>query len=94
MNALVAVLLAATQAAADSTHYVVLNHGRPAGEMHVSTTPDSVVVRFRYQDRQRGPRFETLYQLGANRRVLALETRGQSLGGTIRFVRLQAEQAL
>jgi hypothetical protein len=83
MNALVALLLAAAQAAADSTHYIVLNHGRPAGEMHVSATPDSVVVRFRYQDRQRGPRFETLYKLGPNRRVLALETRSVAPDGTI-----------
>jgi len=83
MNALVGLLLAAAQAAADSTHYIVLNHGRPAGEMHVSTTADSVVVRFRYQDRQRGPRFETLYKLGPNRRVLALETRSVTLEGTL-----------
>jgi len=83
MNALFAVLLAAAQAAADSTHYIVLNHGRPAGEMHVSTTPDSVVVRYRYQDRQRGPRFETLYKLGANRRILALETRSVTPEGPL-----------
>ena len=83
MNALLGLLLAAAQAAADSTHYIVLNHGRPAGEMHVSTTADSVVVRFRYQDRQRGPRFETLYKLGANRRVLALETRSVTPEGTL-----------
>src|SRR5580765_595242 len=85
MNALVAVLLAAAQAAADSTPtpYIVLNHGRPAGEMHVSTTPDSVVVRYRYQDRQRGPRFETLYKLGPNRRILALETRSVTPEGTL-----------
>src|SRR5262245_41304557 len=83
MNALVGLLLAAAQAAADSTHYIVLNHGRPAGEMHVSTTADSVVVRFRYQDRQRGPRSETLYKLGPNRRVLALETRSVTPEGTL-----------
>jgi imidazolonepropionase-like amidohydrolase len=83
MNSLVGLLLAATQAAADSTHYIVLNHGRPAGEMHVSTAPDSVVVRYRYQDRQRGPRFETLYKLGPNRRILAFETRSVTPEGTV-----------
>ena len=83
MHTLVAALLAVTQAAADSTHYVVLNHGRPAGEMHVSATPDSVVVRFRYQDRQRGPRFETLYKLDPNRRVLAMETRSVTSEGRV-----------
>ena len=44
---------------------------------------DSVVVRFRYQDRQRGPRFETLYKLGRNRRVLAIETRSVTPEGTL-----------
>jgi hypothetical protein len=83
MIALVGLLVAAVQAAADSTHYLVLNHGRPAGEMHVSTTPDSVVVRYRYQDRQRGPRFETLYKLGPNRRILAFETRSITPEGTV-----------
>jgi hypothetical protein len=83
MNALVALLFAAVTPAADSTHYIVLNHGRPAGEMHVSTTADSIVVRYRYQDRQRGPRFETLYRLGANRRILAMETRSVTPEGTL-----------
>src|SRR6478609_5340234 len=83
MHSLVALLFAAMMSAADSTHYIVLNHGRPAGEMHVSTTPDSVVVRYRYQDRQRGPRFETLYKLGPNRRVLSLETRSVTPEGTL-----------
>jgi imidazolonepropionase-like amidohydrolase len=83
MIALVGLLVAAVQAAADSTRYLVLNHGRPAGEMHVSTTPDSVVVRYRYQDRQRGPRFETLYKLGPNRRILAFETRSITPEGTV-----------
>ena len=83
MIAFVALVLAAALPAADSTHYIVLNHGRPAGEMHVATSADSVVVRFRYQDRQRGPRFETVYRLGANRRVLAIETRSVTPEGTL-----------
>jgi hypothetical protein len=83
MLALCAFVLAASLPAADSTHYIVLNHGRLAGEMHVVTTDDSVVVRYRYQDRQRGPRFQTVYRLGANRRVLALETRSVTAEGTL-----------
>jgi hypothetical protein len=83
MNTIVALLFAAVTPAADSTHYIVLNHGRPAGEMHVSTTADSIVVRYRYQDRQRGPRFETLYRLGANRRILGMETRSVTPEGTL-----------
>jgi imidazolonepropionase-like amidohydrolase len=70
-----ALALAGAHASADSTHYIVLNHSRPAGEMHVVAAGDSVVVRFRYQDRQRGPRIETLYRTSANGRLVALETR-------------------
>ena len=69
--------------AADSTHYIVLNHGRPAGEMHVVTGGDSVVVRFRYQDRQRGPRIETLYRTGANGKLVAIETRSVTPDGAL-----------
>ena len=49
---------APTQAQADTTpaQYVVLNHGRPAGDMRVTRDADSVIMRFIYQDRQRGPR--------------------------------------
>ena len=50
-------------AAADTTSYVVLNHGRPAGEMLVISTADSVVVKYHHYDRQRGPRSETRYRL-------------------------------
>ena len=56
MVACLALALVLAAPAPDSTHYIVLNHGRPAGEMHVVSAGDSVVVRFRYQDRQRGPR--------------------------------------
>jgi imidazolonepropionase-like amidohydrolase len=50
-------------AAADTTSYVVLNHGRPAGEMLVVSAADSVVVKYHHYDRQRGPRSETRYRL-------------------------------
>lgn len=50
-------------AAADTTSYVVLNHGRPAGEMLVISAADSVVVKYHHYDRQRGPRSETRYRL-------------------------------
>ncbi|MEX2177707.1 MAG: amidohydrolase family protein [Gemmatimonadaceae bacterium] len=49
--------------AADTTSYVVLNHGRPAGEMLVVTAGDSVIVKYHHVDRQRGPRVETRYRL-------------------------------
>src|SRR5215211_6270895 len=70
-------------AAPDSVHYIVLNHGRPAGEMHIVKTGDSTVVRFRYQDRQRGPRIETLYRTSANGRIVTLETRSVTPEGAL-----------
>ena len=83
MVACLALALALAAPAADSTHYVVLNHGRPAGEMHIVTAGDSVVVRFRYQDRQRGPRIETLYRSGATGRLAVMETRSVTPEGTL-----------
>jgi hypothetical protein len=83
MLAQIALLLAASTLAADTTDYIVLNHGRPAGEMRVVSSDDSVVVRYRYQDRQRGPRFQTTYRLGANRRVEWMETRSVTPEGTL-----------
>ena len=82
MVACLALALVLAAPAPDSTHYIVLNHGRPAGEMHVVSAGDSVVVRFRYQDRQRGPRFETLYR-SANGRLTALETRSVTPDGKL-----------
>src|SRR5687768_1109333 len=49
--------------ASDTTSYIVLNHGRPAGEMLVVAAGDSVVVRYHHIDRQRGPRSETRYRI-------------------------------
>ena len=57
------VLLAlASVLATDTTRYVVLNHGRPAGEMLVVSAGDSTVVRYHHYDRQRGLRTETRYR--------------------------------
>ena len=69
--------------AADSTQFIVVNHGRPAGEMRIVSAGDSVVVRFQYQDRQRGPRIESRYWVGAGGRVRAMETRSFSPEGTL-----------
>ena len=56
-----AIALAAIVAASDTTSYVVLNHGRPAGEMLLIKTGDTLVVKYHHVDRQRGPRSETRY---------------------------------
>ena len=49
--------------ATDTSRYVVLNHGREAGEMLVLSSGDTVVVRYHHYDRQRGPRTETRYHV-------------------------------
>jgi imidazolonepropionase-like amidohydrolase len=69
----------------DSTTYPVLNHGRAAGEMVVLrygiSPSDSVVVRYRYIDRNRGQRSETRYRFAANGDVTAAEVRPLTLDG-------------
>ena len=45
MFAVLALLLISSQQTADSTRYVILNHGRPAGEMRIAKAGDSIVVR-------------------------------------------------
>lgn len=67
-------LLASQQV--DSLAYVVLNHGRPVGEMHVVTASDSAVVRFQYIDRNRGPRVETRYRFARDGALTSMESRG------------------
>src|SRR5688572_17153657 len=81
MVELLALLLAASTGA-DTTNYVVLSHGRRTGDMRVINDGDSIVVRFQYQDRQRGPRIETRYRI-ANGRVVAMETRGFAPDGVL-----------
>jgi hypothetical protein len=55
--------------ATDTTSYVVLNHGRPAGELSVVTIGDTLVVRYHHVDRNRGPRSETRYVMSKGRVV-------------------------
>ncbi|HEU5218998.1 MAG TPA: amidohydrolase family protein [Gemmatimonadales bacterium] len=64
-----ALLLASapTGAPSDTTNYVVLNHGRAAGEMLVVSTGDTVVVKYHHVDRNRGPRSEARYVLSQGR---------------------------
>lgn len=76
---LLSLAAAAAFAAADTTSYVVLNHGRPAGEMSVVRTGDSVVVRYRHVDRNRGVRTETRYRLTAQGTPVFAELRSVGL---------------
>jgi imidazolonepropionase-like amidohydrolase len=59
---------------ADSSLFVVVNHGRPAGEMRIVRDADSVTVRFNYVDRNRGPRVYTRYRF-ASGNVIGMEVR-------------------
>ena len=77
LAAFVALLLAA-----DTTSFVVLNHGRPAGEMLVVSTGDTTVVRYHHYDRQRGNRSEARYVM-RNREIVAGETWQLPLYGAI-----------
>ena len=59
---LLASLLIFAAIAQDTITYDVLNHGRPAGEMLVLRTADSVTVRYHHVDRNRGRRAEMRYR--------------------------------
>lgn len=58
--------LALFAAVQDTTSYVVLNHGRPAGEMLVVQEADSVLVRYHHVDRNRGRRAVVRYRRAGN----------------------------
>lgn len=68
--------------ASDTTSFVVLNHGRPAGEMLVVAAGDTTVVKYHHYDRQRGNRSEARYVM-RNREVVAGEAWQLPLYGTI-----------
>lgn len=79
-----ALLLAAalgTPAVADTTSYVVDNHGRAAGAMTVVRSADSIVVRYGHIDRNRGRWVETRYRLGAGGAVVGGLSRPTSRAG-------------
>ena len=69
-------LAAATAlAGSDSSTYVVLNHGRGAGEMVIVSAGDSTVVRYIFTDRNRGTRIQTSYRFSQDRHLLAAYAR-------------------
>ena len=72
---------AATIAASDSSSYVVLNHGRRAGDMVIVSAGDSTVVRWIYVDRNRGTRIETRYRFGADKRLTSSDVRQIAANG-------------
>ena len=70
-------LLAGALQAPDSTYYVVINHGRPAGEMVVSHDDVAAVVRYHHIDRNRGRWLHSRYVLNDGR-IAAVEVRSMS----------------
>jgi imidazolonepropionase-like amidohydrolase len=70
-------------AIADTTTYVVLNHGRPAGDMTIARSGESVVVRYQHIDRNRGRWLENRYRIDAAGRVLMAEGRPMSRDGDV-----------
>src|SRR5690606_25225377 len=62
-------------AAADTTHYSVVNHGRHAGEMTVAADHDTLTVHYRAVDRNRGNRSLARYYLASDGSVLRGELR-------------------
>lgn len=59
----------------DTTRYVVLNHGRQAGDMVVVADEERVAVRFIYTDRNRGGRVNMRYRLSPAGEIVAFEAR-------------------
>jgi imidazolonepropionase-like amidohydrolase len=79
---LLSLLAAATVAASDTTAYVVLNHGRWAGDLTIVHAGDSTISRFIYTDRNRGTRIETRYRFGSDNTLRAAEVRQIAADGT------------
>jgi imidazolonepropionase-like amidohydrolase len=68
-------------ASSDSTSYVVLNHGRNAGDMTVVSAGDSTVVRWIFVDRNRGTRLETRYRYGPGKQLASADMRQIAVNG-------------
>lgn len=77
--------------APDTTRYVVLNHGRPAGDMIVVRDGATALVRYIYVDRNRGQRVQSHYRFGASGTPVAVEVRPVGADGTAGDVQFQFE---
>lgn len=80
MIASLLLVVAAVAQAPDTTRYIVLNHGRLAGDMTVMQFTDSVVVRYQHIDRNRGQWLANVYRL-RDGRVVAGESRPMTRDG-------------
>jgi imidazolonepropionase-like amidohydrolase len=75
--------LLAAALVADSTRYVVWNHGREAGDMNVVRVGDTITVRYEHLDRNRGVASAHSYRVDRLGRVLYGESRAWTFGGEI-----------
>ena len=73
--------LAASAVAADTTRWMVSNHGREVGDLVVVRTADSAIVRWVFTDRNRGTRVEMRYQLNARGELVRGEQRPVLMDG-------------
>ncbi len=101
-------LVAALVLPVDTTTYVVVNHGRPAGEMRVVTDADSQVVTYAHIDRNRGRWVQNAYRLDARGTAIGGESRPmlrtgevqeatdrfEMIGDSVRFTRAGAVRTL
>ena len=69
--------------ASDTTTYVVLNHGRPAGEMTLARDADSLVITYSHIDRNRGRWVQNRYGFDAAGRVVSGESRPMTRQGVV-----------
>ena len=69
--------------AADTTRYIVWNHGREAGDMTVVRSADTVVVRYQHTDRNRGVASARSYRIDRTGRVLYGESLAWPFNGEI-----------
>lgn len=84
---LIPLIVASTAVAlTDTTHYVVLNHGRAAGEMAVVFEGSTAMVRYRDVDRGNRTHLETSYRFspdGALLEIVVREPAGDGGPGTV-----------
>lgn len=76
-------LLLALSTPIDTTNYVVMNHGLPAGEMRVVTDADSVLVTYAHLDRNRGRWVQSRYGVSARGEIVSGESRPMTRTGEV-----------
>src|SRR4051812_13306023 len=70
-------------AVVDTTKYVVLNHGRWAGDMTVAKAGDTVTIRYKHLDRNRGSVAARSYRIDKTGRIVWGESLAWQWGGEI-----------